>query len=236
MKNTKSTKPLTIDEMTRRSPDKEGWILRYFGIACFEIAMVTLVFLCSFLFKISMNTRFMIGWIMIIGFIVFHLLANAIPRLYLIGRGFRQIKSDSMIEVENFNKYKKTMPKSSIWSCDRKYVCSAKGNEVQHLLECGIFQNEPDLKMNLQRYINSSKRLNKKLNKLMYKVPKITQKRAFWTFCKKLGIAEDKCGFASIYPHYTFRYLHEDKDYSKDYTVILSPAMANQVLIALNKK
>ena len=53
---------------------------------------------------------------------------------------------------------------------------------------------------------------------------------------KKLGIAEAKCGFASIYPHYTFRYLHEDKDYSKEYTIILSPAMANQVLIALNKK
>ena len=235
MGNTKQTRPLTVDEMTRRSPDKEGWLMRYFAIACFEIGVATLVFLCSFFFKISMNMRFSITWRVIVGFIVFHVLANVIPRIYLYGFRFKKMKTDMAIEIDNFNKYKKVMPVSCIWSCAREYVSAAEGNEVEYLLGCTGFENTAEFKLNLQRYINSCKRLNKKLNKNLHKVPKLTQKRAFWTFCKKLGIAEDKCGFASIYPHYTFRYLHEDKDYSKEYTIILSPAMANQVLTFIGK-
>ena len=66
-------------------------------------------------------------------------------------------------------------------------------------------------------------------------IPKITQKCSLWTLCKKLGIAEvghraiGDSEIVSIYPHYTFSYIHEDKDYSKEYTIILNPQLAQQL-------
>ena len=242
MKSTKINMFNTIDEGVRQSKDRVGWLSRYFGAAVLEIMLVTLTFLTLSIFGVTLKTRLMIAWIVLVTFIAFHFFSNLIPRLFLYTRKFKKIQASMQIEIDNFKKYKALMPETASYGCDRDFVRQAPQNEVKYLLEYCKFPTNKEFQANLFRFINASKKLNKKLMRSMDSIPKITQKCSLWTLCKKLGIAEVGCRaigdseFVSIYPHYTFSYIHEDKDYSKDFTVILSPAMASQVLIALNKK
>ena len=91
MKSTKINMFNTIDEGVRQSKDRVGWLSRYFGAAVLEIMLVTLTFLTLSIFGVTLKTRLMIAWIVLVTFIAFHFFSNLIPRLFLCTRKFKKI-------------------------------------------------------------------------------------------------------------------------------------------------